>query len=101
MAEDLGPWPEATVVMFEDLGLAEDEIARHLRIEPAKVRQLRARATAPDALPPWLDPPVVPPPGPMPPQGPPLDPPRDPPRPPPRWRCLARLRAFFARLRRR
>lgn len=92
--DQLGPWPEATVAMFDDLGLAEDEIARHLRIEPAKVRQLRARAAAPDALPPWVDPPAIPPTGPMPPQGTPIDPPR----PPPGlgfhlrlWECLARL----------
>jgi hypothetical protein len=101
MIEDIGPWPEATVAMFEDLGLAEDEIARHLRIEPATVRQLRARAAAPEALPPWLDPPSEPSPGGTPPQDPPLDPPRDPPNTPPRGRCWARLWGFVTQLWRR
>jgi hypothetical protein len=54
-ADHLGPWPEATVTMFEDLGLAEDEIARHLQIDETTVRQLRERAIATDARPPWLN----------------------------------------------
>lgn len=42
--DHLGPWPEATVAMFADLGLAEDEIARHLQIDRAMVRRLRHHA---------------------------------------------------------
>jgi hypothetical protein len=53
LPDHLGPWPEATVAMFADLGLAEDEIARHLRIDPAMVRDLHRRAARQDmALPP-------------------------------------------------
>lgn len=85
MADDLGPWPEATVTMFEDLGLAEDEIAQHLQIDRATVRHLRRRAGAPDVLPPWFDPP---------------DPPVSPPSPQ-RGQCCAWLRAFIERLCRR
>jgi hypothetical protein len=83
--EHLGPWPEATVVMFEDLGLAEHEIARHLRIDPRTVRDLRQRARAEDVLPPWFDPPQD------------AANPPDPPAPAPRWRCCARLRALLER----
>ncbi|MBF9046506.1 hypothetical protein LSUCC0031_05180 [Rhodobacterales bacterium LSUCC0031] len=42
--DHLGPWPEATVAMFADLGLGEDEIARHLQIDRTMVRRLLARA---------------------------------------------------------
>lgn len=89
MGAHLGPWPEATVAMFEDLGLTEAEIARHLRIDPARVRQLRARAAMPGALPPWIDP-----------ADPPSDPAPDPPDPP-RGRLCARLRSLIDRLCRR
>lgn len=92
MREHLGPWPEATVAMFEDLGLAEDEIARHLRIDPAMVRHLRRRAALPDVLPPWFDPPEPTPPEPTAP---------DPPPPGKGWRCCAWLAAWLERLCRR
>ena len=53
LPDHLGPWPEATVAMFADLGLAENEIARHLRIDPAMVRDLHRRAARHDiAVPP-------------------------------------------------
>ncbi|WP_439140009.1 hypothetical protein [Roseicyclus sp.] len=48
--DHLGPWPEATIAMLADLGLAEDEIARHLRIDRALVRHLRHRAAQRDSL---------------------------------------------------
>lgn len=102
LRERLGPWPEATVAMFEDLGLAEDEIARHLRIDPTTVRHLRKRAALPDVLPPWFDAP-----DPRPLDPPPLDPPPPdplPPDPPPRrWgrRWRGRLKAWLERLCRR
>lgn len=53
LRDQLGPWPEATVTMFEDLGLAETEIARHLGIDEAQVRQLRQQAGTGASLP-WL-----------------------------------------------
>lgn len=97
LREHLGPWPEATVAMFEDLGLAEDEIARHLRIDPTTVRHLRKRAALPDVLPPWFD---APDPRPLDP------PPPDPPPPDPSQRRLGRrfrgwLKARLERLCRR
>ncbi|MEY3003357.1 MAG: hypothetical protein RLZZ491_533 [Pseudomonadota bacterium] len=57
MGDRLGPWPEATVATLADLGLAEDEIARHLRIDRAMVRHLHRRAQRGDGMPAWFDPP--------------------------------------------
>ena len=94
MGAHLGPWPEATVAMFADLGLAEDEIARHLRIDRAKVRQLQQRAGRPDGLPPWVGPAE-------PPDAPALPDPPDPAPAPRRWCCCALVRAFIERLCRR
>ena len=48
--DHLGPWPEATIAMLADLGLAEDEIARHLQVDRAMVRHLRHRAGLGDSL---------------------------------------------------
>ena len=48
--DHLGPWPDATVAMFADLGLAEDEIARHLQIDRKMVRLLRQCAGKRDSL---------------------------------------------------
>lgn len=87
--DHLGPWPEATVTMFEDLGLAEDEIARHMQIDKATVRQLRERATTTDARLPWLDLPDLP------------DLSAPPPAKPKAWRWASGLWALIARLLRR
>lgn len=52
--------------MFADLGLAEDEIARHLRIDPAMVRDLHRRAARKDMTLPPVPPVPLPVPEPLP-----------------------------------